>query len=179
MNPQTNHPYYNRDNHLNIFLSKSNLNQSTDTFDTQEFTAYISIVRKNFTVLDANCSVENVNGPSTGDRTILSISGYPNNARCIYDLVIEPDTEVLLQVEDFELEQNVDFLTYQDFAGVTKTLNNRDKVVFEGDKHNDTQKVVRIKFESDGSVQKGGFVLWFNKICKLVLKWLRWRLPDS
>ena len=129
-----------------------------------EFGAYITIFKNAAPLADFNCSVDELTNSTELIRWYIN-DGYPNNARCIYDLLIVPGTEVVLVVHSLTIETNVDTVSYPDFQGNPVFLDFMDTVTFEPLK-NGSSREVHFTFASDGSVMGQHFDILFWTVCK-------------
>uniref|UniRef100_A0AC35GIY0 Uncharacterized protein n=1 Tax=Panagrolaimus sp. PS1159 TaxID=55785 RepID=A0AC35GIY0_9BILA len=85
-------PYYNIDNYIQISLSNSTFPYAPPGF---EFEAYVSVVRKKYKRVQANCTTSNIT--LVGVATWQLDGGYQNNAYCVYEYVILPNHQLFIQ----------------------------------------------------------------------------------
>ena len=149
-----------------------------------EFAISISCFKTDLERIDANCKNNETIGCCSIDTGIdvddsLEYTswnipyGYPKNAKCEYTLVIEPDTEVLLEPY-FSLE-SADRLTYYEFDGfknisnilispLTTDYNHVYSVSTRFFPNDDgSPKEIYIEFLSDANIQTGNSEIRFFK----------------
>lgn len=127
-------------------------------------------------MITQNCSIQR-----TADDTLFwtnidqSYSGYKNNVRCTFNLLVFPNTEVIATVSNLFLEDYVDVVRYYDDDNST--------VIFLGDvtilpHSGGSIKQVLWEFLSDGNMVSTGFAINFifigTTLLYQVLKNCKW-----
>lgn len=154
------HPIYNDDNTIKIFLSK---NDDIHFVPEMEFLAYISVLKKNATLTEIQCSVEKKPNPKYSSMLWRIDNGYINNGHCAFQVVIPQNT--MLVVHAFiELEQGVDYIKYNlDENNIAIMKNGKQDLYFDPF-NNGLDRNITFNFISDGSVQRKGFIIELNHL---------------
>ena len=163
--------YYNNDRYLKIVLTGNPKGPKTEV----EFQAYVTIIKNNWTeVEDPNCVTKadgnSIRWSNLDPRNI----GYPNNARCTYDLVIPKGTEVVAIGHILLLEDFVDHVNFYIDANDTTqpvdfNLIKYEEIVFVGPGEGEEERLIPWEFTSDGSWRSFGFLIEFQTQSNLVL----------
>ena len=150
-------PHYNSDNYLKITLS------GHSDSDALEFAVSISIFKNDLKYTDAECKVSEYDSETIVWQLPF---GYPNNAKCSYNLLVESNTEVQMHAL-INLESHADFITYYEFddvKNVSTVLSQGDSTVRFFPNDDGSQRKVIFEFISDANIQTGGFKLTFKTI---------------
>ena len=113
--------------------------------------------------IDANCEA------ATSDYGYVTWSvpfGYPSNAKCEYNITINPNTEFYI-ISNIYLEDNADIITFYEWDGfrnVSNALTRNDTGfrLFPGE--DGSQKQITFEFISDANIERGQFELNFYEI---------------
>lgn len=110
---------------------------------------------------DINCTIS-----KDGDQTIwkyINLHGYDQSVKCSYELIVEPNKQVYIEVFTDGLEQGVDYVHYS-FDKITyNTVNHSSKLALDAEA---TERHVFWEFVSDGSVEYIGFSIIFFELSK-------------
>uniref|UniRef100_A0AC35FHH9 CUB domain-containing protein n=1 Tax=Panagrolaimus sp. PS1159 TaxID=55785 RepID=A0AC35FHH9_9BILA len=157
--------FYNGDNNLIVYYQgKTICNSSAIDY---LFEAQITIIKNEWTEIDADCKLTENNGSTIlwSAKNSNSI-GYLNNAQCSYNFTVKPDTQIVATILKLRIECNVDILEYKDgdedewipiqLPGSTHVFryNQKSKSLFP----------IIWRFKSDGSIQNYGFKVQFETI---------------
>uniref|UniRef100_A0A914QSF4 CUB domain-containing protein n=1 Tax=Panagrolaimus davidi TaxID=227884 RepID=A0A914QSF4_9BILA len=154
-----NHPFYNPDDFIQIFLNKGNSSTEID------FNAYVTIVKQNFEKSGGSCVIVNGNGTFTWASNANLTNGYDNNIACQFNLTVHAGTSFLITVDQWSLEEGVDLLFYRDDE-LSYELKRKNQFVLQPYKNN-TDKEFIFEFIADGSYVCSGFVINFIENGKL------------
>uniref|UniRef100_A0AC35FMZ8 CUB domain-containing protein n=1 Tax=Panagrolaimus sp. PS1159 TaxID=55785 RepID=A0AC35FMZ8_9BILA len=167
-----NHPYYNDDNSIQIYWLNSLMK-----FTANDFSISISIVKKSFNYTDENCTITDVDDVKKHWKSFTyPYKGFPNNARCFYNLTIPANTSVGMIIYTWGIETNADILQYYrsetDIVQILKQPSFNLGFMLESG-YNGIEKSVLFEFKSDGSFSSLGFTIIFAFLeckCNSVIK---------
>uniref|UniRef100_A0AC34FMR5 CUB domain-containing protein n=1 Tax=Panagrolaimus sp. ES5 TaxID=591445 RepID=A0AC34FMR5_9BILA len=144
---------------MQIVLTKDR----NDTLKRLEFQAYVTIVKKEFPNTDAECS--NVTTDYNTVWTMDQKMGYGKNVNCSYLLVVEPNTEVFVDVNKVVFEKGVDYIRYypEDLPRNYTTIGAPIEFIIEPDENGKEKRLVW-EFVTDGSIQSSGFDVSFTQL---------------
>uniref|UniRef100_A0AC34F151 CUB domain-containing protein n=1 Tax=Panagrolaimus sp. ES5 TaxID=591445 RepID=A0AC34F151_9BILA len=143
------HPYYNSDNYIQIFIETT----------TEDAGVYISVVKNNVTKEDGGCRKWDYNSGVIWTNTLNT--GYKNNMRCIFHLIIPKNSAVVVYTSIYSVEYEIDYINYYiEDEYLNKSLGIR----FDDTELNIFRQNATFEFISDGSVNSYGFTLDFTYI---------------
>lgn len=142
-------PYYNSDNYIQISFKSM----------IENLEVYISVVKSNVTKVDNGCHKFNINAVTIW--TNIRYTGYKNNVKCMFHLVVPENSEVRVSIPVFMIEEVSDYIIYYI---KDKHFNNSIGTQLLHPANYIFRQNVTWEFVSDGSVQSLGFLFNFMTI---------------
>lgn len=167
--------YYNHDNNITVHYTGYNRIPKDNAF-----LGYITIVKQNLHKTNLTCifqqtpclKINVINNDEKNDsekskcmklKWLLPHNytgyGYPNNAYCEKLIQLKPFQQLYATVTYLHSEKNVDIIRYfngsEDYVGTR--LEQKNVTVFFPHENGSMIKDIKLRFESDGSVQGNGF----------------------